>query len=401
VYDLDGNLREDAGINTMGYGLKFEWDSENRLTAVRKADNTLLATYVYDHLGRRIRKTTTSAAYQGASDTAYLYDGWNVVAEYSITSGPAIALLQAYTWGLDLSGSMQGAGGVGGLLCVHRSPGTDGSGDRNWADAFYPTYDGNGNVSEYLDENGDEVAHFEYDPFGRIVASTGTPAAFTYRFSTKSQDFETALYYYGYRYYGPILGRWPSADPLEKNLITGEFNEYSFVKNRPLEAVDVLGLQISGPYPPPGEIIEEIGIIDAWNEVKKGGKTAFKKLFGGGVRVTCCNDFPDLLKKWRYIPEFGAADLTAFPDPNPDGQYAVDAVYRPGAGFKIEDGGNPYIRCNCDEGTITTNVMANEPLLWGALGGRIYEWRAEDPNPPAGANWPGGPDGPRPYYDSP
>jgi RHS repeat-associated protein len=241
VYDLDGNLKEDAGINAMGYGLKLEWDAENRVTAVRKADNTLLVTYVYDYLGRRIRKTTTAAAYQGASDIAYLYEGWNVVAEYAIASGPAVSLAQAYTWGLDLSGSGQGAGGVGGLLCIHRGPGTDGSGNRTWADAFYPTYDGNGNVSEYLDQDGDEVAHFEYDPFGRIAASSGSVADFTYRFSTKPQDFETGLYYYGYRYYDPVTGRWPSRDPIGER---GGANLYGFLINDSLSHVDFLGLEL-------------------------------------------------------------------------------------------------------------------------------------------------------------
>jgi RHS repeat-associated protein len=253
VYDLDGNLKDDAGINAMGYGLKLEWDAENRPTAVRKADDTLLATYVYDHLGRRIRKTTTAAASQGASDIAYLYEGWNVVAEYAIASGPGVSLAQAYTWGLDLSGSGQGAGGVGGLLCIHRGPGTDGSGERTWTAAFYPTYDGNGNISEYLEYQVDidpgtsgnqpgtvAVAHFEYDPFGRIAASSGAVADFTYRFSTKPQDFETGLYYYGYRFYDPVTGRWPSRDPIEEE---GGVNLYGFVENRPLSSVDFLGNQ--------------------------------------------------------------------------------------------------------------------------------------------------------------
>jgi len=56
---------------------------------------------------------------------------------------------------------MQGAGGVGGLLAVTDSTGT-----------YYPTYDGNGNVSEYLDTTGTFVAHYEYDPFGRITVAT-------------------------------------------------------------------------------------------------------------------------------------------------------------------------------------------------------------------------------------
>jgi RHS repeat-associated protein len=165
------------------------------------------------------------------------------VAEYTLTnSGSSAALQQAYTWGLDLSGSMQGAGGVGGMLCIHRVPGTDGSGNRTWTDTFYPTYDGNGNVSEYLDKNGAEVAHFEYDPFGRVVHSTGTPALFTYRFSTKPLDFETGLYYYLYRYYDPITGRWPSRDPIEEE---GGMNLYEFVGNDGVRYYDILGLIVT------------------------------------------------------------------------------------------------------------------------------------------------------------
>ena len=34
------------------------------------------------------------------------------------------------------------------------------------------------------------------------------------RFSTKYYDAETDLYYYGYRYYSPSLGRWISRDPI-------------------------------------------------------------------------------------------------------------------------------------------------------------------------------------------
>ena len=234
TYDDDGNLYADATIHANGFGRKFKWDGENRLTAVCKDDegSTLLASYAYDPIGRRIRKTIAP----GVSDTAYVYDGWNVVAEYAI-SGSSATLTQAYTWGLDISGSLQGAGGVGGLLCIHRGPGTA-DGIRTWTDAFYPTFDGNGNVSEYLDKEGVQVAHFEYDPFGQVVYSTGSPGLFTYRFSTKPQDYETGFYYYGYRYYDPLTGRWPSRDPMGEE---GGEDLYGFVGNDGVNALDMLG----------------------------------------------------------------------------------------------------------------------------------------------------------------
>ena len=53
--------------------------------------------------------------------------------------------------------------------------------------------------------------------------------------------------YYGYRYYDPQTGRWPSRDPLGFSLKTEEFNEYAFIKNQPTQGGDYLGLY--GPMP--------------------------------------------------------------------------------------------------------------------------------------------------------
>ena len=44
-------------------------------------------------------------------DVRYVYEGGNLLASLN----PASSVRQAYLWGLDLSGTMQGAGGVGGL----------------------------------------------------------------------------------------------------------------------------------------------------------------------------------------------------------------------------------------------------------------------------------------------
>ena len=101
------------------------------------------------------------------------------------------------------------------------------------------TDDGNGNISEYLATNGTITAHFEYDPFGNTVVNTDTSNQFSYRFSTKPRDVETGLYYYGYRYYDPLRGRWPSRDPIEEE---GGVNLYGFVGNDGINRFDVNGL---------------------------------------------------------------------------------------------------------------------------------------------------------------
>ncbi len=156
----------------------------------------------------------------------FFYDGWNMVKEL-ITNNqePITTQTNSFVWGLDLSGSLQGAGGVGGLLCSVRSQ----SGS---SEAFYPLYDHNGNVEKYIRQNGQVVAEFQYDGFGNTlmesIAQGLTPNAFSYRFSTKYWDAEVGLYYYGYRYYSPGLGRWINRDSYEEN---GGINLNAFVLN--------------------------------------------------------------------------------------------------------------------------------------------------------------------------
>ncbi len=233
AYDLDGNATSYPLPSSPAANSTLGWDAENRMVeAVRGSDT---ATFAYDGGSRRIAKTS------GGVTTLYLYDGWNPVAEY--VGG---ALTKSFLWGMDLSGSRQGAGGVGGLLAVN-----DGSA------SYYPTYDANGNVSEYLDSTGAVVAHYEYDPFGITTVATGTKIAdFAHRFSTKPLDPETGLYYYGYRYYDPVTGRWPSRDPIGED---GGINLYAFLGNNGVNLIDVLGLAAPGNHDHfPNETAEEL-----------------------------------------------------------------------------------------------------------------------------------------------
>ncbi len=137
-------------------------------------------------------------------------------------------MTDTYLWGEDVSGSMQGAGGVGGLLAVTDSSGT-----------YYPVYDGNSNIRAYTDASGAVVAEYEYDAFGKIIFQSGSKADdFVFRFSTKYYDKETGLYYYGDRYYSPDLRRWLNRDPMGEN---GGVNLYEFCLNNSLRYYDYLG----------------------------------------------------------------------------------------------------------------------------------------------------------------
>jgi len=217
VHDFDGNMTSGPLPANVNANSTLVWDAENRLIEAQ-VNGGATVSYVYDSQSRRIAETV------GSATTVYVYDGWNPIAEYNTT----FALIKTYTWGIDLSGSIQGAGGVGGLLSVTDSTGT-----------YFPTFDGNGNVSEYLDSTGNIVAHYEYDAFGKTVVATGTKFNdFAHRFSTKPLDLTTGLYYYGYRFYDPETGRWLSRDPIEE---MGGVNLYGFCFNNTLSYIDRLG----------------------------------------------------------------------------------------------------------------------------------------------------------------
>jgi RHS repeat-associated protein len=255
AYDADGNLTSDGRWT-------YTWDAESRL--VRMTNNTAvgpqqLITFVYDWKGRRIQKQV-SANGTMTNNVTFVYDGWNPIAKLNATNS---SVLQSYVWGLDLSGSMQGAGGVGGLLEV---------GDAVNG-VHFAAYDGNWNIAGLVKAaDGTSSAVYEYGPFGEVIRGTGLMAkANCFRFSTKFQDDETDLLYYGYRYYSASAGRWHSRDPLGE---TGGFNVFAFVGNDPGNWVDTNGrtrfggrdgVNISLDLPPTPKKCRQVNnLLDLW-----------------------------------------------------------------------------------------------------------------------------------------
>ncbi len=201
--------------------------------------------YVYNHKNLRVAKIKKRLSGRGASypfdpsqpgtwdvmeTRTFIYDGWNQTAEVVVDAQSGTTNVTRYLWGPDVSGTLQGAGGVGGLLAVIRSDGT-----------FFPCYDANGNVTAYVDVYGNIRAHYEYSPFGEIAAQSGDLAdTFTHRFSTKPFDAETSLVMYQLRPYAPGLGRWMSRDPIRER---GGANVYCWVGNNAITFFDILGLK--------------------------------------------------------------------------------------------------------------------------------------------------------------
>src|SRR6266498_5148024 len=76
--------------------------------------------------------------------------------------------------------------------------------------------------------------------FGELVRESGILAkANPFRFSTKYQDEETGLLYYGYRYLDVGTGRWLSRDPIEEE---GGLSLYGLLGNDSVNKLDLLGM---------------------------------------------------------------------------------------------------------------------------------------------------------------
>ncbi len=200
---------------------------------------TTTTRFLYDPLHRRIARIKDSGEV-----TLYTYEGWNVVTEKTTSTAPQLdtenfKLETRHVWEEDLSGTLQGAGGIGGLLrstIVEAKP----NGTRQTEHEHTFSYDSNGNIILLTGPKAQETARYAYDAFGKTLTATG-PAAQTnrYQFSTKPVEEENGLVYYGYRWYDPLTGRWPSRDPIEER---GGVNLYGMVGNGAVNKTDIIGL---------------------------------------------------------------------------------------------------------------------------------------------------------------
>gem|GEM_PF-1531086 len=249
IHDLDGNLVRDGRW-------MYYWDAENRLTRVitvaGPSSSFRRVEWKYDAMGRRTRQTTyilTNGVWQVVEDLKLVSDPLlfgRHIAELNATNN---APVRAYVWGLDLSETLDGAGGVGGLLWVRMATGPA-------AGTHFVSYDGNGNVWNLVSATGGtETARYEYGPFGEPLRLSGPPARTDpFRFSTKRTEDFTGLVLYEYRAYSPSSGRWLSRDPLEETRGVGHG---IFVQNSPIWWVDTDGRQLlsippstNSPIPP-------------------------------------------------------------------------------------------------------------------------------------------------------
>ena len=199
TYDNNGNLSGD-GTNT------YTWDARNQLTSM--SGPGLSASFLYDGIGRRIKKTVNG------SITEYLYDGATAVQE--ISGGTPVANL--LTGGLDATFTRTDANGTRTVLT-----------------------DGLGSTLALLDASGATQTQYTYEPFGKSTAS-GTGSSNSSQYAGREND-GTGLYFNRARYYSPTLQRFLSEDPAG---FRAGINFFAYVENDPFNFTDPFGLDKNG-----------------------------------------------------------------------------------------------------------------------------------------------------------
>jgi RHS repeat-associated protein len=205
TYDNNGNV---SSVTDSNGTTNYTWDARNQLVGI--SGPGVSASFVYDAIGRRIRRIVNSTT------TEFLHDGIDPVQE---TSGAAVLANILTGLGID-----------------ERFTRTDASGTQT----FLP--DALGSIVAVADAGGTIQTQYTYQPFGKTTTS-GSTSSNSYQYTGREND-GTGLYYYRARYYHPDLQRFISEDPI--GMAGSGVNFYSYVANKVMNYSDPTGLFASG-----------------------------------------------------------------------------------------------------------------------------------------------------------
>ena len=232
-YDAAGNMtacRPDK-VGDWSLGYTITWDAWNRIVQVKNAQTSAtVATYAYDGLTRR-----TTSAESSAVRHFYYNNQWKCIEE---RLGSSTNPDRVYYWSTR-------PGHRDELLRRDRSTSGGSLNETLWClmDYFDPI--------AIADTNGVIEERYNYSAFGLVSVLSGAfvprvSSNFDWNFLFHGQfrDTETNWDNYGFRYYLPWLGRWPSKDPIME---AGGENLYKSTNNSLLNRVDFLGLKGQKP----------------------------------------------------------------------------------------------------------------------------------------------------------
>ena len=212
VYDGQLLSYDDIG-NPLNFrdGISMTWKNGRQLATLTNGQTS--ASYDYNESGIRNKKTVNGIT------TTYQLDGSKIVSENRNGT------VQSYFY--DENGSVLGITYGG--------------------ENYYFRKNFRGDVLAILTASGEVVVEYSYDPWGNILAVTGTLASTLgadnpFRYRGYYYDTETGFYYVSSRYYDPEVGRYLNADGY---VSTGQGilgnNMFAYCGNNPVNNCDPSG----------------------------------------------------------------------------------------------------------------------------------------------------------------
>jgi RHS repeat-associated protein len=174
------------------------------LRTVRK-NSVLQGSSVYDADGRRVRVWNPSDGW-----AVNVYSGLNVVCEVPST-GVGESSVHLYAGALHVASIKDGV-------------------------SEYLHQDHLGSTRLRTDSAGNVVYEVGYQPYGVEVGESGSER---FKYTGKSEDESTGLYYFGARFYDPGVGRFITEDTVLGSISDPQsLNRYVYCRNNPLKYVD-------------------------------------------------------------------------------------------------------------------------------------------------------------------
>jgi len=221
-------LRQHARLSRKPDTWRYEWDADDRLTAVTTPDGTRWR-YTYDPFGRRIAKLRLDRGGQVSEQTTFTWDG-PVLAEQATSRADSPGSAHVTTWDYEPDGFTP---------LVQAEQWHRASQDQVDQKFYAIITDMIGAPAELISADGDLAGHQQHTLWGTTYwAGTATPL----RFPGQYADDETGLHYNCQRYYDPATGRYLTSDPLG---LAPAPNPHTYVFN-PTLLTDPLGLASKG-----------------------------------------------------------------------------------------------------------------------------------------------------------
>jgi RHS repeat-associated protein len=213
TYDPNGNPIQSGQFT-------YTYDALDRLIEIKSATHRLI--FTYDSFHRRLTKTVfqlEKGMWNPTEQLFFLYDGQNEIGATD-SSGTIVQL--------RVLGATPFAE-IGAAIALELN-----------GKIFAPIHDLAGNIAHLIALDSTSQTTYFYDTFGNISRPSSGPLS-PWTFSSKRQDPETGLIFFGRRYLDPVQGRWLTSDPAG---FDDCMNLYAFVFNNPLTERDLYGLSI-------------------------------------------------------------------------------------------------------------------------------------------------------------